>query len=756
MMSQTAELSPPVATAPPKTARDRGRWFSTWSGVLVLLVATAFFLATAIRADLRVSSAITALLALVGTQLLPGVLIWRSLRPVKGWWIEDLMMGLAVGFMLAIGSQIVAGWTQQPWIDWAVAIVLVVTLLAVPRTRNRIRRVRTTPLPVWWMPIVSLIALFGLQDLLGYYKTVPLTWASGFRSPHVDAYLHLSMAAELQHRGPVSFPWVENTEMAYHWFSHAQVAQLGTISGAGLDEIIFRFLPSLMPLTIVLVVAIAAVRLSGRTWTGPVAALLTMAGSELNLIGMFTPGYPMAPLSPSLAPSVPLMIAIVVLLFFHSRRQMGKVGLLVLPLLGLAAAGTKGSTMPLIVAGLALAFVAMILFDRSRLRPLLIDGVLSVGALLVAYVAVFRGSSSGLHIQLHDAAMQTPSLTRLGTLSTTTMVLSSLLAVLGILARGTGLLWRLRTVEGRRDPITWVLLGGGLAAAGAVAVFTHPGLSQWYFARTGGPLLALGSAIGLVVMVDELGKQGWKAIATGVVLGPFFILVPIWLFGTVQAKHGGLIHVGKMIGVSLLILLVIGALGAWSSPWTRRAAFAGAMTVAILVGGVTIVVKGQLQAPTVKALGPVKPNHVLAVGRDQINAARWIRDHSDVNDLVMTNRHCTTPIEPVKCDSRRFVVGAFSERQMLVEAWTPTVEANDAGPNGRDSVFVDYWKPEILKLNDGFVAQPDAEKAKQLQDLGVRWIFVDFTRPHAATLEPFAQERYRNGYAAVYEFPKAG
>ena len=113
MMSQTAELSPPVATAPPQTARGLGRWFSSWSGVLVLLIATAFFLATAVRADLRVSSAITALLAMVATQLLPGVLIWRSLRPVKGWWIEDVMMGLAIGFMLAIGTQIVAGWTQS-------------------------------------------------------------------------------------------------------------------------------------------------------------------------------------------------------------------------------------------------------------------------------------------------------------------------------------------------------------------------------------------------------------------------------------------------------------------------------------------------------------------------------------------------------------------------------------------------------------------------------------------------------------------
>ena len=183
----------------------------------------------------------------------------------------------------------------------------------------------------------------------------------------------------------------------------------------------------------------------------------------------------MAPLSPSLAPSVPLLIAIVVLLFFHSRQQMGKVGLLVLPLLGLAAAGTKGSTMPLIVAGLALAFVAMILFDRSRLRSLLVDGVLCVGMLVVAYVAVFRGSSSGLHVQFHDAALRPPRSAGSVPSPRRRWCCPPCSRCSGSWRRGTGLLWRLRTVEGRRDPITWVLLGGGLAAAGAVAVFTHPG-----------------------------------------------------------------------------------------------------------------------------------------------------------------------------------------------------------------------------------------------------------------------------------------
>jgi hypothetical protein len=33
---------------------------------------------------------------------------------------------------------------------------------------------------------------------------------------------------------------------------------------------------------------------------------------------------------------------------------------------------------------------------------------------------------------------------------------------------------------------------------------------------------------------------------------------------------------------------------------------------------------------------------------------------------------------------------------------------------------------------------------------------VDFTRPHAPSLEPFAKERMRNDWAAVYELSPAG
>ena len=181
-MSQTVEKPSEVETAPPERTVGRlGRWFSTSFSVLVLLVATAFFLGTAVKADLPVGAAIMALLGLVVTQLLPGALIWRLVRPLRGWWIEDVMMGLAIGIMLGIGAQIPAGLLEQPWMSAAIPLLIAVVLLAVPKTRARIRRVRTSSLPLWWMPTVTVTALFGLQDLHQYYHREPLTWASGRR-----------------------------------------------------------------------------------------------------------------------------------------------------------------------------------------------------------------------------------------------------------------------------------------------------------------------------------------------------------------------------------------------------------------------------------------------------------------------------------------------------------------------------------------------------------------------------------------------
>jgi hypothetical protein len=158
---------------------------------------------------------------------------------------------------------------------------------------------------------------------------------------------------------------------------------------------------------------------------------------------------------------------------------------------------------------------------------------------------------------------------------------------------------------------------------------------------------------------------------------------------------------------------------------------------------------------------PAKPALVVsnggAISQGEIDVARYIREHSRIDDLVMTNRHCTFPRAPIGgCDSRRWLVTAFTERQSLVEGWTATPQAAKVAPNGRDSITVDYWKPDILRLNDGFITAPTAEAHRRLWDLGVRWVYVENTSEHASSLEPYAVKRFQTRDASAWQLVPPG
>lgn len=761
-MSDTEAPPTPVVPerAPAATASSVPRAFGAVAAVLVI----GGLLACAVAGEMPVPHVLVATLVVLVTQVLPGALAWRAVRPRNGWLLEDLAMGFAIGSVLAIGAQVVAGLAGQRWLAFSPLAVAVVLLL-VPATRSRILSADTRPLPWWWAPSVAGLVLITLPQLRSYFQAVPLYWHSGTRLPHVDAYLHLALAGQLAHRGPTTFPWVESESLAYHWFSHAWVAQVSVASGAPLDEVLFRFMPVLMPIVVVFTIAAVAVRLTGRAWAGPVAGVLAFAGGDLNAFGIPAGASPVAPLSPSLGLAIPMLVAAIAVLALRWDGTMLRGGVLLLPVLYLGAAGTKGSTLPLIVAGLGLALIAMFLFDRSRVLHLIGDLAIVIGCLVFALVVVFHGSGAGLHFSPSDAAEQNAVAGWLGKpVTTAQMVVVLTIAVAGILARGVAgfLLPFGRTA--RRSPVPWLLIGAGLAGAGAVAVFGHPGWSQWYFARTAIPMLALGSAMGLVALVNVLGGARFTRMLTvGVLAGAAVVWLGPALLGPLM--RGEWRKAVLMLAIAAGVVAIAGTIG-WlatrSRPDRLRLA-AAAMVLTVLAGGVLATVwnvlfppgktpVSQISQARSPARVPVVPaSRNLATTRGQIDAARWVRDHSAVDDLVMTNRHCTTPVEPVKCDSRRFVVTAFSERQVLLEGWTATPMSAKLGPEGRDSITVSYWKPDLLRLNDGFIANPTEEAARELRRLGVRWIFVDHTRPHAQTLEPYATLRYQTPGVDVYE-----
>lgn len=725
------------------------------AGVSTPLVAGAMLLLWAVRAGLPWVDMLTALSAVVLTQVVPGVVVWRVVRPRRGWWAEDLAMGFGVGSVLALLAQIPAGFLDWRWLSGAITLSIAVCLLVVPQTRSRVLSATTMPLPWWWGPSVAASIFVAFPQLRTYFRMNPLDWEAGARALHIDTYLHLSLAGQLAHRGPTTFPWVKSEALGYHWFSHAWIAQVGVTSGAELDGILLRFMPVLVPVVVVAAAASAALRLTGRPWSAPVAAALTVAGGSLNVLGKINPGLPMTPLSPSLGLSVPMLLALVVLLAMRWRGEALRGAFVLVPVLSLGAAGTKGSATPLVVAGLGLAIVAMTFADRRRLPALVGDMALVMSGLVAALVGVFRGSGAGLHFSIQDAAEQTPIATWLGGLQLTPLLGVVLVAtVVGVLSRGALGLAVFFESRSRRDPLTWFLLGGGLAGAGATIVFAHPGRSQWYFALNAVPLLALFSTLGLVVLHDAWPRRtALRILLIGAVGGLVVVWLPAVLFGPLLP--GQMSKGAWMLLVGAVALVVVGCAGAMAVPGVRLMAASLAMAGALVAGGMSMV-WDSVRTPPPAAAGPVKLKVAWAASRDQIDAARWIRSHSGVDDVVMTNRHCATPVDPMPgCDSRRWLVAAYSERQMLVEGWTATPRSAEEGPKARDSITVPYWHPSLLRLNDTFIAQPSRQAAAALARRGVRWVFVDHTRPHADSLEPFAHLRYSNRGVDVYELPAA-
>lgn len=734
-------------------ARPALRGLLLGSLTLAPLLATAGFLGYAVQHGLSWRHALAGTVAVGVVQVLPGVLCWRAVRPRAGWLLEDLGMGFAIGYCLAVAAQVVAGLSRIEWLSGGLPLGVGLVLAVVPATRRRILEARWTSLPWWFGPLVAAAAVPGLRQLMPYFHRHDLRWPRGAWQPHIDVYLHQALAAELLNRGPAAWPTVQGEDLGYHWFAHAWIAQTARISGLGLDEVLMRFMPAVMPSIVVTCAAVAALRLSGRPLVGVLAGALTMVGGTLNVFGRSALGYPTEPLSPTLAVGAPTLLALVVVLVVRWRGEAMHGAFVLVPLLAIAAAGTKGSTSPLVVAGLGLALVAMLIFNRGKAIAVAIDLGVVAATLVLTIIVVFHGSSAGLTLGIEEAAQQTATGTWLGPLDTPalrTMAIAT--SVLGVLARGAAGFALPFSARWRKDPLTWVLLGACLAGACALGVFSHPGKSQWYFALTAIPLLSIASSMGLYELARALGVR--RSLIMGALAAPagvLLALLPRWVQGSLVYQDYG--QAWSMVGIAVAVLVVTALAGAavGRGRLSVPARAATAVGLCAVVSGLAVFVSSYRE-PIKTEWKPVTTRTSWAVTQKQIDAARYIRDHSGADDVVMTNRHCTYPRVPFNgCDSRRWLVAAFSERQMLVEGWTATPRATDLAPHGRDSITVDYWKPDILTLNDQFIAAPTESAARRLWDLGVRWIYVEHTRPYAKTLEPFAARRYGNSDAEAYQ-----
>lgn len=704
-----------------------------------------------------------ALLAVVLAQVLPGALIWRLVRPVRGWLLEDLALGLAMGAVLSVPAQLLAAATGLRALAWVVPALVVVAILALPQSRRRVLSRSWDPLPWGWAAVVCTACLIPLLRVLEIFRQ-PVRW-DGWATSYVDVHFHISLVGELLNRFPPNYPQVAGESLTYHWFSYAWAAQIADLSGAEVDTLLLRFDPVLLLVAVPLVSAFAGARVTGSVWIGAGGAVAAFLVQELQPWTLAAPiSTPLhGPLSPTQQFGMLVLMPAVALIGLRWRREAPRGTVVLLVAVLAAAGGSKGSTLPVIVAGLLLSSVIVVLLRVGpELRRLVwTDTALAVLVLAVLQRTMFGGGGGGVELVSPEVYLAS----RVGVMSGGEVVLASpagvalaALALFALLSPFLAVVVLLASRDGRRDPAAWLLTGAGISGVCAILLLGHPGSSQYYFYFSALGPVGIAVAWGVATALRGAPAPRRRLVLGGVV-GVAAMVITQWLFAVAADAPTDVSSAYAAAG-ALLGLVICGALAVALAERARAASPQPLLRAVVLV--TVIALAGAGLVPNARALAkwnpPASPETAEQmpgqVHSSQLEALRWLRDHSDPDDVVITNLHCRAQVTEA-CDYRRFAVAAYTERRVLLEGWAYTDRAIRAWDpdSGLHFAAAPFWDSELLELNDGFIREPTAEAAAELYELGVRWVVV-FDRPrHAPTLEPYAVPRRTAVGLTIYSLP---
>ena len=748
--SSTVTRSRPKAVEEPHGNRQRTSLVAELWVFLPLGAVMLLLLASAREYGAPGGELLTAVAGVLLLQTLPGALVWRAIRPERGWLIEDIAVGTAIGAALAVPSQVAAVAVGATWLTWAVPVGLVILLASLRRCRQRILRATSERLPGGWGLGVAASTVVASARAVQFFADQPFRW-EGWAAPYVDLPYHLGLVGEVAHQWPLSYPQLAGDDLHYHWFSHAWTANVASNSSAGLDVALGRVTPLILAVVLPTLTATVAMRLSGFVWTGPAAAALGFAATDLTVSGLGSGSIPLTPYSPSQGFGVLMLLPVLSLLALRWRGQASRGAGPVLVLVLVVGGGAKGTVLPLLMAGMVMSLLVALAVRSSARWTILRDTAMVCVVLLVLLATVFGGGVGGTSVSPLESIrrarvsrlLESPS-----TASAVALIVVVALVLASALLGSSAALVCVHDRIARRDPIVWLLLGSSAAGVAAVLVLDHPGLSNFYFLFTVAVPLAVLTAWGLALVLSGL-DDAKQDVLGGLAVGVVAVLVA-------EATLAGL-ATWPLRAAVLAMVVFLATIGVGSGAYVRlrrssqpRRALTATALVGLAVASVVSPTSDAVQSWWVRS-DPPSPKTDASFHSSQVAAAQWIRDNSEPVDVVMSNRHCRGE-EINGCDARRFYVSAFSERSVLVEGWAYTRTANSlALERGVNARTIEFWDEELLRLNDDFILEPTATAAEELWELGVRWLFIDHTGPHLEDYEPYATARISTPWATVYE-----
>jgi hypothetical protein len=725
--------------------------------------------------------------------MLPGTLVYRSLRGRPHTLVEDLSMGTAVGLALEIPAWALFSVLDLRGWAWLWPALVVVPYALVPRLRRHWLVRGYAPVPLGWSwSVAGVVCFFTAYLAIVFINRNPILPTSENTRQYLDLAYQLSLAGEAKNHIPLDVPQVAGEPLNYHWFGYAHMAMTSLVGHIDLPVVALRLAIPALCAAAVVGTAVVGWRISGRPYVGAVAAALFFAVGEFSFVDPVA--FPFGTQATfviwhgmSMIYSWVLLIALILPLAQIVRRSWphstephstephstephstephstephstephstvdSTLGAYVLAaLLLFASSGAKASSLPVVGAALLLTAVLMLMVGRRIPWGVvgigLVAGAAQLFAVAVLYAFHTYGSSFG---PLQGLAPFWSDDQGRGPVAQSIVVIGVWIAfVLNMLLRYAGMAPLLAIRSGRSDPAAWLLVAGGLAGPGIYLLISQVAGGNQYFTRSGFAFGVIASAWGYVLLFERARLSVAAKAALGVGSAAFAVVL-VWAnltFAGAPTGGGADAPLRPILSWAwkLTIIGVVVGIGWWFAGYRwrflRGRGCLVALTAVLLAGAPGLIMdEGKsLRFPNGGAYAPI------TLPKSRVDAARWVRDHSAPNDVVATNVHCMGYFGTT-CDPRSFWLSAYSERRVLVEGWSfaPRMALNGFGP---------FWDQAKLAVNDAAFTAPTAALLNDLRTkYGVRWLVVDRqVAAESPELARLADKVYDNRRLAVY------
>ncbi|WP_243063529.1 hypothetical protein [Humibacter sp. RRB41] len=722
---------------------------------------------------------------------IPGTLLWRMLRTNPKSFLEEVAAGTTLGLCV----QTLLTWLLTPFGVprlAAVWIVIVVGLCIVrPRLRSLWRsQADAAETPAWmgWaLSAFSVLACWWVVNndwrnhTISQIPGMPGQWYAV--APQEDMNFQQAISAMVLHGG-TTFPNVAAIPLKYELMVSYHIADAARWTGIDLTVLVLRL--ATIPLLILAVLLCAA--LAHRITKSSVGAVLgagfayftnpppLWAGTHYPLIQVasLNLGVYRSPTQTFAQPIFHLLLLLAIVIISRKRVSLPQLSAFVL--IAFVAGGAKATLLPQTICALIAALaVGWIIRARKSGRILFLLGAVAVLFLATLYLILGTGAR-GLVPSLDVTATHWTAFASLlhpAFAIHLSPFKAAFLAVgwsLGVIAALVAIIVK------RKDLGVWMLAGVGLSGFGGSLLTAHPTLSQIWFLRGAWPLLGILAGIGVFEAAKALHvnrRVGVAVVPVSLVLGlgaavavrhSFHIPIAYEYQKTwadLFAPYAVLISLSLLIGAIAVLVIVLFAK-------RRRAPLSGLVIVGLLVSVVALQGSSATELAVQGLLPMSQTSWFPKTDADGAYAARWVRDHSQVDDTIVTNMHCLgtaqppfsaqppvkaePPVDAYCSNARHFWLGALSERQVLLEGWDYAPAPQDVAPDWDSApAGTRFWDPAFLAQNDGALSSPSPTTMNWLREHSVDWIVVDRSvSRESSRLKNYADLVLVKGHFAVY------